>query len=204
MHLLGAAVVRVRPAAVPTAAAGARPAHRHRSSRAARSSSASPPSPRSRRLPGDARHCGIPIIITTVGGLVLGLLGLIGGPITMFKGLEQIGELLQEPRRLRRARSSPRSPASRSLALLVAASALFRGGRVFPATFIGVALGMLGARAHPVPAAQPRGRRAASLGVTPRRDPRRLGRDLPRRRDRAATSRSCRCCASSCCRPGCS
>jgi H+/Cl- antiporter ClcA len=30
------------------------------------------------------------------------------------------------------------------LALLVAASALFRGGRIFPATFIGVALGLLG------------------------------------------------------------
>ena len=30
------------------------------------------------------------------------------------------------------------------LALVVAASALFRGGRVFPATFIGVALGLLG------------------------------------------------------------
>ncbi len=30
------------------------------------------------------------------------------------------------------------------LALLVAAGALFRGGRIFPATFIGVALGMLG------------------------------------------------------------
>ena len=38
-----------------------------------------------------------PILIATVGGLLLGILGFIGGPITMFKGLAQMGELLQDP-----------------------------------------------------------------------------------------------------------
>ncbi|MFC5791127.1 ion channel protein [Agromyces tardus] len=84
-----------------------------------------------------------PIIVTTVGGLVLGLLGLIGGPITMFKGLEQMGELLQNADDYDGAQLAAIA-GIKTVALLVAASALFRGGRVFPATFIGVALGMLG------------------------------------------------------------
>ena len=84
-----------------------------------------------------------PILIPLVGGLVLGLLGVIGGPITMFKGLEQIGELLEDPGRYD-AGALVVIVGIKLLALLVAASALFRGGRIFPATFVGVALGMLG------------------------------------------------------------
>lgn len=84
-----------------------------------------------------------PILIATLGGFVLGLLGLVGGPITLFKGLDQMGELLADP--------DAYSAGDLALivviklgALVVAASAAFRGGRVFPATFIGVAIGMLG------------------------------------------------------------
>jgi H+/Cl- antiporter ClcA len=84
-----------------------------------------------------------PIIITTIGGLVLGLLGLIGGPITMFKGLTQMGELLENADDYDAAQLAGIA-GIKVVALLVAASALFRGGRVFPATFIGVALGLLG------------------------------------------------------------
>jgi chloride channel protein, CIC family len=84
-----------------------------------------------------------PIIITTVGGFVLGLLGFVGGPITMFKGLEQMGELLQNADDYDGAQLAAIA-GIKIVALLVAASALFRGGRVFPATFIGVALGLLG------------------------------------------------------------
>ena len=84
-----------------------------------------------------------PVLIATTGGLLLGLLGLVGGPITMFKGLQQMGELLQEADDLG-ATQLAAIAGIKILALLVAASALFRGGRVFPATFIGVALGMLG------------------------------------------------------------
>ena len=84
-----------------------------------------------------------PIIVATVGGLLLGILGFIGGPITMFKGLTQMGELLQDP-----GKYDPGQLALiagiKCLALLVAACAMFRGGRIFPATFIGVALGLLG------------------------------------------------------------
>ena len=47
-------------------------------------------------------HLRHPILIPLAGGFLLGILGLIGGPITMFKGLQQIGELLQDPGRLRR------------------------------------------------------------------------------------------------------
>jgi H+/Cl- antiporter ClcA len=36
-----------------------------------------------------------PIVIPVVGGFVLGILGFIGGEITMFKGLDQMGELIK-------------------------------------------------------------------------------------------------------------
>ncbi|MEV8370410.1 ion channel protein [Microbacterium sp. NPDC064584] len=83
-----------------------------------------------------------PIIITTVGGLILGILGFIGGPITMFRGLTQMGELLKDPTQYDAGQLAIIA-GIKIVALLVAASALFRGGRVFPAAFIGVALGLL-------------------------------------------------------------
>ncbi|SDH19577.1 ion channel protein [Microbacterium pygmaeum] len=82
-----------------------------------------------------------PILITTAGGLLLGILGFIGGPITMFKGLEQIGELLKDPTQYDAGQLAIMA-GIKILALLISASALFRGGRVFPAVFIGVALGL--------------------------------------------------------------
>jgi H+/Cl- antiporter ClcA len=83
-----------------------------------------------------------PIVIPTLGGLVLGVLGLIGGPITMFKGLSQMGELIENAGE-ESAGDLAMIAAIKIVALLVAASAAFRGGRVFPAAFIGVALGLL-------------------------------------------------------------
>jgi H+/Cl- antiporter ClcA len=91
------------------------------------------------RLLHALRH---PIIICTVGGLILGILGFIGGPITMFKGLTQMGELLKDPGQYDAGQLAVIA-GIKIVALLVAASALFRGGRVFPAAFIGVALGLL-------------------------------------------------------------
>lgn len=82
------------------------------------------------------------ILIPVVGGFVLGLLGLLGGEITMFKGLDQMGELINNAASYDPAQLA-RIAVIKILALLVAASALFRGGRVFPATFIGAALGLL-------------------------------------------------------------
>jgi H+/Cl- antiporter ClcA len=101
---------------------------------------------------------GNPIIFTTLGGMVLGVLGVIGGPITLFKGGAQAEELLS-------------NEASYSLgtlvliavvklvALLVAASAGFRGGRIFPAVFIGVDVGLI---AHALMPAVPLGLAIAS------------------------------------------
>jgi H+/Cl- antiporter ClcA len=89
-----------------------------------------------------------PLLYITLGGVVLGVLGMIGGPITLFKGLDQSAELLADP--------SAYSPGQLSLilvvklaALVVAASAGFRGGRIFPAVFLGVAAGLLGAALLP-------------------------------------------------------
>jgi H+/Cl- antiporter ClcA len=83
-----------------------------------------------------------PLLMTVAGGLVLGLLGALGGPITLFKGLTQMGELVQN-----RDAYPPGALALvvvvKLAALLVAAGSGFRGGRVFPAVFIGTAIGLL-------------------------------------------------------------
>jgi H+/Cl- antiporter ClcA len=89
-----------------------------------------------------------PILIATLGGFILGLLGLLGGPITLFKGLEQMGELLANPDDYS-AGDLALITFVKIAALVVAASAAFRGGRVFPATFIGVAIGMFFAAVVP-------------------------------------------------------
>jgi H+/Cl- antiporter ClcA len=89
-----------------------------------------------------------PLLVSLAGGVLLGVLGMIGGPITLFKGLEQMGELIQG-----RAGYSPGQLVVIILvklaALLIAASAGFRGGRVFPAVFIGSAVGVLAAAMVP-------------------------------------------------------
>lgn len=89
-----------------------------------------------------------PLLFTVAGGVVLGGLGAIGGPLTLFKGLDQSAELLADP--------GDHPPAQLVLillvklaALVVAASAGFRGGRIFPAVFLGVAAGLLGSALVP-------------------------------------------------------
>lgn len=89
-----------------------------------------------------------PVIYITLGGVVLGVLGIIGGHITLFKGLLQTEELI--------ATKDEYSVAGllviiavKLVALVVAASAGFRGGRIFPAIFIGVAIGIVGNLAIP-------------------------------------------------------
>lgn len=83
-----------------------------------------------------------PALYITLGGIVLGILGALGGPITLFKGLGQMGELID-------TRGDYTAPALilivavKVLALLVSAAAGFRGGRIFPAVFIGIAIGIL-------------------------------------------------------------
>ena len=90
------------------------------------------------RLLHSLRH---PVIYLGTGGLVLGLLGAIGGTVTLFKGADQSVELVQ---------NAPTMSAAhlglvtfiKVAALLVSAAASFRGGRIFPSLFIGVALGL--------------------------------------------------------------
>ncbi|GAA1443770.1 ion channel protein [Leifsonia poae] len=85
---------------------------------------------------------GHPLIYITLGGLVLGGLGALGGPITLFKGLTQMNELVQT-----RGDYTTWQLAGivgvKVVALVIAAAAGFRGGRIFPAVFIGAAVGVL-------------------------------------------------------------
>lgn len=95
-----------------------------------------------------AHRIGHPVVLLTLGGLVLGVLGMIGGRITLFKGLEQMQELARDPA----AFSAPRLTlivTVKLTALVVAASFGFRGGRIFPSVFLGVAFGMLAAALVP-------------------------------------------------------
>ncbi|EYT48870.1 ion channel protein [Kocuria sp. UCD-OTCP] len=84
-----------------------------------------------------------PVLYTTLGGLLLGGLGALGGPLTLFKGAHQMGELVRNP-----AEHSPQELVLvlvvKLAALLVAAGAGFRGGRIFPAVFMGAVVGLLG------------------------------------------------------------
>ncbi|WP_371973041.1 ion channel protein [Lelliottia nimipressuralis] len=93
-----------------------------------------------------------PVLILSVGGFLLGILGAIGGPITLFKGLDEMQQM---------AFSQVFSVSDYFLfavvklaAVVVAAACGFRGGRIFPAVFIAVALGlMLHEHVDAVPAA---------------------------------------------------
>ena len=70
-----------------------------------------------------------PVVMLTIGGLVLGVLGAIGGQITLFKGLEQMRELVLQDDS---AGQLVVIVVVKCLALLVAATCGFRGGRIFP------------------------------------------------------------------------
>ncbi|MDT8703076.1 ion channel protein [Kluyvera ascorbata] len=93
-----------------------------------------------------------PVLILGVGGFVLGLIGTVGGPITLFKGLDEM-------QRLTAGQSFGAGDymlfaLSKLAALVVAAACGFRGGRIFPAVFVAVALGlMLHSHVDAVPAA---------------------------------------------------
>lgn len=93
-----------------------------------------------------------PVLILGMGGFILGVLGAIGGTVTLFKGLDEMQQL---------AFSQVFSVSDYLLfalvklaALVVASACGFRGGRIFPAVFVGVALGlMLHEHVDAVPAA---------------------------------------------------
>lgn len=81
------------------------------------------------------------VLALGLAGLLLGVLGAIGGRVTLFKGLEEMKQLTTD---------APGMPTGELLlvtviklaALMVAAAAGFRGGRIFPAVFVGVGIGL--------------------------------------------------------------
>lgn len=81
-----------------------------------------------------------PVVMLTLGGIALGVLGAIGGRETLFKGLDEMKIIVA-------TEYSDRELVVIILvklaALLIAASSGFRGGRIFPAVFAGVAIGLL-------------------------------------------------------------
>ncbi|MFI8768717.1 ion channel protein [Streptomyces sp. NPDC053792] len=87
---------------------------------------------------GRLRH---PMLVLPLGGLALGLLGALGGHLTLFKGLEEAKELTSSIGGWSSGELA-KLAVVKLLALLVAASCGFRGGRIFPAVFIGVAFGL--------------------------------------------------------------
>lgn len=93
--------------------------------------------PRAHRMIHQLKH---PVFILGTGGFLLGVLGLIGGEVTLFKGLDEMRQLT----------AGSFSVATlfmfvvvKLAALVVASACGFRGGRIFPVVFVGVALGMM-------------------------------------------------------------
>ncbi|MEV6763791.1 ion channel protein [Streptomyces sp. NPDC051105] len=101
---------------------------------------------------GAFRRLGHPMVALPAGGVVLGLLGALGGHLTLFKGLDEVAELAKDPEGWSAGQFAVMTVVKLA-ALLVAAACGFRGGRIFPSVFIGAALGLC---AHAlVPAVQP-------------------------------------------------
>lgn len=82
-----------------------------------------------------------PIVALGTAGLLLGVLGAIGGQITLFKGLDQMKELADTAAD-RTWGGLTLIAAIKLVALVIATAAGFRGGRIFPSVFIGVAIGL--------------------------------------------------------------
>ncbi|MFF8834386.1 ion channel protein [Streptomyces sp. NPDC015130] len=83
-----------------------------------------------------------PMVMLPLGGLLLGLLGALGGELTLFKGLSETKELAADVGSWSSGELA-KLAVVKLVALLVAASCGFRGGRIFPAVFIGSAFGLL-------------------------------------------------------------
>jgi len=82
-----------------------------------------------------------PMAALPVGGLVLGLLGCLGGPLTLFKGLDQVAEIARHPDNWSAGRFALMAVVKLA-ALVVATSCGFRGGRIFPSVFVGASFGL--------------------------------------------------------------
>ncbi|RSV90933.1 ion channel protein [Klebsiella aerogenes] len=93
-----------------------------------------------------------PVLMLGIGGFLLGSLGVIGGHITLFKGLDEMQQLASS--QTLGAGDFLLIAVVKLAALVLASACGFRGGRIFPAVFVGVSLGlMLHAHVEAVPAA---------------------------------------------------
>ena len=82
-----------------------------------------------------------PVLVLGIGGFILGILGVIGGPVSLCKGLDEMQQMVAN-----QAFSTSDYfllAVIKLAALVVAAASGFRGGRIFPAVFVGVALGLM-------------------------------------------------------------
>ncbi|EFJ3366169.1 ion channel protein [Escherichia coli] len=82
-----------------------------------------------------------PVLVLGIGGFILGILGVIGGPVSLFKGLDEMQQMVAN-----QAFSTSDYfllAVIKLAALVVAAASGFRGRRIFPAVFVGVALGLM-------------------------------------------------------------
>ncbi|MFE6969755.1 ion channel protein [Isoptericola sp. NPDC057653] len=89
-----------------------------------------------------------PVLALGAGGLVLGVLGVLGGPLSLFKGLDEMKELTRTADQYG-VWALLGLGVVKIVALVVAAGAGFRGGRIFPAVFVGVAVALAAHAAFP-------------------------------------------------------
>lgn len=82
-----------------------------------------------------------PVLVLGIGGFILGILGVIGGPVSLFKGLDEMQQMVAN--QAFSASDYFLLAVIKLAALVVAAASGFRGGRIFPAVFVGVALGLM-------------------------------------------------------------
>ena len=82
-----------------------------------------------------------PVLMLGIGGFLLGILGVIGGHITLFKGLDEMQQLASS--QTLGAGDFLLIAVVKLAALVLAAACGFRGGRIFPAVFVGVSLGLM-------------------------------------------------------------
>ncbi|MEU9573276.1 ion channel protein [Streptomyces massasporeus] len=82
-----------------------------------------------------------PMLMLPAGGVVLGCLAAVGGHLTLFKGLDEVATLAHDPDGWSAGEFAVMTVVKLA-ALVVAASCGFRGGRIFPAVFVGTALGL--------------------------------------------------------------
>ncbi|MBO3746818.1 ion channel protein [Streptosporangiaceae bacterium NEAU-GS5] len=78
----------------------------------------------------------------TLAGIVLGLLGMLGGQITLFKGLSEMQTLVGHAAAYT-AGALALVLVVKVAALVISGAASFVGGHIFPGVFIGAALGLL-------------------------------------------------------------